>query len=561
MRRYCISWITAVSVAAVVALPSAEAQRIRVESVSPLPGVNDAPVNTQIVVRFDRPVNRNTIVPLRTFWAFARWSGTVQGTFSFSDDDRTVTLRPSRPFSYGETVMVILSNEIEGADGTRLRNAGASYTFWTNARPSPMTFTEIARMTTRTNQNQTTRSYGGLGTDLDGDGFLDLTIVNEDTADLRVFINKGDRSGEFHPFLQPTFPCGRRASPNEPADFNRDGIADACVVAIDDDTVSVLLGNGDGTFAPRQAINVGIAPRGIAVMDADGDGDLDIVNTNSGGIGSLSIILNDGTGRFGPATTFEGGGSGEWSLGAADMNGDLILDLVIGTRGSQTMIVMTGNGNGTFTQASSRSCDGRTWMLALGDLNGDRTFDVGTANSTDNRVAVMFGDGAGAFSAAVRYSADAFPLATDFGDLDGDGDLEWINSSYSGDWWLYANNGAGVFSFVREFDAPQAASCAVPFDFDNDGDLDLALIDEEADVVIFMKNSGTAPLPGDDDGDCRRDLSDYAALADCLGSPEICSDAQCLVFDIDDDCDVDLADAAQFMNGFTGEDEIPGCGP
>ncbi|MCC7293557.1 MAG: VCBS repeat-containing protein [Phycisphaerales bacterium] len=485
----------------------------------------------------------------------------MQGAFSFADDDRTVTLHPDKPFSHGETVMVVLSHDIRGADGSPLRDEGCSWTFWTNARPAVMNFVEVGRMTTRTNQNETSRSYGGLACDANGDGFLDMTIVNEDTADLRVFLNKGDRSGTFHPFLQPTFPCGNRASPNETGDFNRDGLPDVCVAAINDDTVSVLLGNGDGAFRPRQVINVGSTPRGIAVLDADGDGDLDIANTNAGGAGSVSITLNDGTGVFGAPSFFEGGGTNEWSLGAADMNEDLILDLVIGARGSQLMNVMTGNGDGTFTAASSRACDGRTWMLALGDVNGDRHFDVATANSSENRSAIMPGDGLGGLGAAVRYTTDAFPLATDFGDLDGDGDLDWINSGYAGDWWVHTNNGAGVFTFFREFDAPRAASCSVPFDMDNDGDLDLALIDEEEDVVIFMKNSGTSPFPGDGNADCRIDLADWAAMSDCLAAPGACASPGCLIYDMDDDCDVDLADAGKFANAFTGEDEIPTCNP
>lgn len=546
--------------AAILPVATAAGQ-IRVVSVSPAPNVNTADVEAPIVVTFDRPVKRESIMHLRSFWAFGRWSGTVLGTFSFADDDRRVTLRPATPFSSGETVMVVLSHEIMGADGSSLRSAGYSWTFWTYARAAPLNFVEIDRMTTRTRPNEPTRAYGACGSDLNRDGFPDLTIVNEDTADLRVFLNRADRTGLFHPFLQPTFECGNRASPSEPADFDRDGNMDICVAAINDNTVSILLGRGDGTFAPRQVLNVGAAPRGIAVLDADGDGDIDVVNTCAGGSGSMRIALNDGNGVFGTPRAFEAGGTAEWSLAAGDMNGDFILDLVIGLNGSQTMVVMTGNGDGTFSSASSRSCDGRTWMNALGDLNGDGHIDVASANSTSNRAVIMFGDGTGALSAPVRYTTDPFPLATDLGDLDGDDDLDWVNSSYSGDWWFFTNDGAGTFQFRQEFDAPQAASCAVPLDFDNDGDLDLALIDEVADVVLLMKNSGTSPVPGDGNGDCRIDLVDYASLAGCLSGPGVCVASSCYLYDIDDDCDVDLLDAARFCNRFTGAENLPHCAP
>ncbi len=107
--------------------------------------------------------------------------------------------------------------------------------------------------------------------------------------------------------------------------------------------------------------------------------------------------------------------------------------------------------------------------------------------------AILTGNGAGQLAAPTTHSTDPFPLATDFSDLDGDGDLDWVTASFSGDWFIFENNGAGVFSFHQEIDAPIAASCSLALDFDNDGDLDLALIDELADEVILMRNGGVGP--------------------------------------------------------------------
>ena len=73
----------------------------RVLGVEPAAHVLTAPVDGTIVVQFDKPVKRESLVPLRTFWAFGRWSGTAAGTFGFSNDDRTVSLIPDRPFSAG----------------------------------------------------------------------------------------------------------------------------------------------------------------------------------------------------------------------------------------------------------------------------------------------------------------------------------------------------------------------------------------------------------------------------------------------------------------------------
>lgn len=479
---------------ALFAAGRARAADLAVVSVSPSRHLLDAPVGSLIVVEFDKAVDTASITPT-TFWAFGRWSGAVTGSYFFSNGNKTVTLRPDFPFSAGESVMVLLSHDITAADATTLRSSGYSWQFWTKAKPAPMNFAEIASMTTRTNQFQTTQSYGGIGTDLNHDRFLDLTIVNEDTADLRVFMNMADNTGQYEPFDIPTYPVGATASPSEPSDFNRDGHADICVANIGAHTVSILLGNGDGTYGPAQNIAVGTNPRGIAVLDVDGDGDTDVVNTNFAA-NNMSILFNNGAGVFSAPTFFEGGANGERALAAADMDDDGLLDLVIGFQTGQFIRVNRSNGDGTFTALAGQSAGGQVWMLNASDVDGDGDEDVIVVNGFSNNGGNLKNNGDGTLAPPTITATDPFSLGSDVGDLDGDGDLDWITSSFSGDWQIRTNNGSGVFSFLMEIDAPQAASCSIPLDFDNDGDLDLALIDEIADLLILVRNSGyTAPIP------------------------------------------------------------------
>ncbi len=519
------------------ALSTVASGQLAVVSVDPPPHALTALTGTSITVEFDQAVDPASI-DASSFGAFGRWSGAVQGTYAFSNGNQTVTLEPDRNLFFGEQVMVILSHDIQTPGGTTLRSAGYSWQFWTAAAPTNRSFTTLDTLSTNA-AAESSRPYGGIATDLDNDGWADITTVNEDTADLRVFMNLADGTGSYGAFLQPTSPVNTQASPSEPADFNRDGNADICVANISTASVSILLGNGDGTFAPQQEITVGLQPRGIAALDVDGDGDVDIVNTNSGS-SNMSVLVNDGSGVFGAPSFFEAGGAGEWALAAADMNDDGILDLVIGARTVRDILVNTGNGDGTFSFASSQDSGGAVWMLVCGDLDGNGTEDVVTANSNSNNGAVLRGDGNGNLAAPQTHPTDPFPLATDLGDLDGDGDLDWVTASFGGDWFVFTNNGSGSFTFDQELIAPAAASCSLAVDIDNDGDLDLALIDEIADTVDLDLNNGTT-IPGDVDGDGTVGIADFLTVLGTWGPcPQPCPPF--CAADVDFDCTVGITD-------------------
>lgn len=466
-------------------ISAAASQELALVDVHPQPRVITAPADTSVVLRFDREIDRGSIRLSSSFTVIARWSGPVDGSLSFSDGDQTVTLTPDRRLSAGEIVNVYLSNEIRGADGSTF--PGFSYQFWTAAAAASMRFAPVQTLTTRDQPAISSRAYGGVATDLDHDGYLDLTIVNEDTADLRVYMSLGDRSARYREAFAGPYAVGNRASPSEPSDFDRDGNVDITVGNINDNTVSVLLGTGRGGYRGQRSTGVGAAPRGIAVVDFDRDGDIDIVNTNAGD-GTLSLLTNDGGGSFGPPRTIDSGGDAEWALASADMTGDGILDLIVGARGSEESLVLAGDGAGGFTLASRTSGVGDVWMLVVGDVNSDQNEDVAAVANRAAQAVVLVGDGQGNLAAPAIYPIDVGGLAVDLGDLDGDGDLDMITSSFSGDWFMFANDGAGQFTVGEIFVSPVAASCAIVYDADNDGDLDIALIDEIADELIIMRN-------------------------------------------------------------------------
>ncbi|MEK6676700.1 MAG: FG-GAP-like repeat-containing protein [Planctomycetota bacterium] len=525
-----------------------EAGTLSVVSVSPTRHQLDAPLLTPIRVTFNMPVNPAT-VHMNSFMVFGRWSGAGAGTYSFSNGNATVTLTPTRNFSAGEMVYVVLSSPLAAADGSPFRTQGYSYAFWTRTRPAAMNYTEIDEFSNRTSPGSGTRIYGASASDLNGDGYLDLTTVNEDSADLRVFMNLADNTGLYGNFLTP-FPISVEASPNEPADFNRDGKPDLAAAAVSTSSVWIAMGNGNGTFGSAQQVSVGITPHGLAVLDADGDGDMDIVTSNTSS-SNVALLLNNGSGTFGAATFFEGGGSGEYAISTGDFDNDGIMDLVVGARFSEDIIIHRGNGNGTFTNITTQDAGGSVWMIVCGDVNGDGNLDVTSGNSTSGSGSVLLGNGAGGLSLPTTYPIPGQTVASDLGDLDGDGDLDWMLSSFGGGvWYIYKNNGSGAFSFDQQFVANNNPSCAVFLDIDNDRDLDLALTDEIADLIKLEQNSGRAEL-GDYDDDNDVDGADLTLFSSCFSGTGVITPQSCMAGDFDLDGDIDCGDFGMFQMAWT----------
>jgi hypothetical protein len=140
---------------------SALAGELSVVLVQPALNSSNVSVNASIHVDFNMPLDRSTITP-ENFWAFARWSGAVNGTIDFANNDQTLTLSHSQPFSHGEQVTVFLSHNILADDGSPLRAAGYSWQFTTRVRPTPMTFSTITSLSTpRVSGTKSATSFPG----------------------------------------------------------------------------------------------------------------------------------------------------------------------------------------------------------------------------------------------------------------------------------------------------------------------------------------------------------------------------------------------------------------
>ncbi|HEX2837240.1 MAG TPA: FG-GAP-like repeat-containing protein [Phycisphaerales bacterium] len=536
------------SVLCIAALATSTAAQLTVQSTTPSMNANNAARSGSISVTFDRAVDQSTFTTAR-FHAFGKVSGPISGPLTFSNSDRTVTLTPAAPFMAGEVVLVTLASTLRAADGSFLRSQGYSFMFTTGVNPTYHLFTPIGTLSNRDATGAQTRIYGGLSCDLNCDGLSDFTTINEVSADLRVMLNTGNPSAPFASMLTPYVPIPYESSPNEVADFDRDGFIDVVTSSNAENRIAIIFGNGDGTFDTPIEVPTGDYPRGFGILDVDGDGDLDITVANNLS-GNVAILRNNGNRTFAAPTTVAVPG-GPYGLAAAEMTNDGIIDLVVGTSGNQQCYVLRGNGNGTFTIISNRALGGSNWVVMCADVDNDGDMDVSTANSSSANGSILKNTGSGSLGVAAVIATGGHTVSTDFADIDGDGDQDWVLSSFgAGTWYLYLNNGSGTFTPAEEFDAPANPSCAVPVDFDNDGDIDLALTDEIADVIILLRND-CSPIDYNNDGlyPDTADIDDFLTVFS--GGP--CSTGDCNAIDFNNDgLFPDTADIDALLSIFSG---------
>jgi len=444
--------------------------------------------NDPIVITFDQPLNEATVTP-NTFRVFGRWSGPMDGTYSFNTSSTVVKFMPTRDFFYGEWITVQLSTGIQNTNGMPLTN-GYGFNYWTKSLPASLDLVFGEQIDMRLPGEGAITLYGAYAGDINDDEFSDLVVVTEDSDDIRVLFNDGSNS--FDPFIVIEMPNAHRPSTNEGADFNRDGLIDMAIgnhTPFDD--VNVLMGNATTIFDSAINYQTGEGVRGLAIADLNGDGWDDIVTTNRAA-STISILMNDGTGVFEPAVNIDTGFDGETSIAATDLNDDGYMDLLVAAYTSNMLVSLLNDGTGNFTVYDSSTSNGGPWMIAIGDVNGDGFVDVAVANSLTHRIAIIRTDGSGGLEFDSYYDVDTFPVAIDLGDIDGDGDLDFISSNVNGpNYTLMENDGSGTFVNPRIYPSPEGAACVVIHDRNNDGAMDISLIDEAEDVVILYNNTLT----------------------------------------------------------------------
>lgn len=325
--------------------------------------------------------------------------------------------------------------------------------------------------------------YSVASGDLNGDGNPDIVTANANNNTLSVLLNNG--SGSF--LTQTTYGTGPGPISVAIGDLNGDSKLDLAVANGNSfSTDSILLGNGDGTFQPQTSVEVGESHQ-VVIGDLNGDGNLDLVNANSNS-GTVSISLGNGNGTF-QSRTIEAVASapGPISVAIGDVNGDGKLDLATADYSVNTASVLLGNGDGTFQAAASYAAGSQPGLVQVADLNGDGRQDIVVASQTSNDLSVLLGNGDGTFLPQTNYDVGAGQGFVQVGDVSGDGkpDIVAVANGVA----VLPGNGDGTFQPVTTFAAGSGTSSDVLGDVNGDGKLDIIASNFGDNTVSVLLNT------------------------------------------------------------------------
>jgi FG-GAP-like repeat/Abnormal spindle-like microcephaly-assoc'd, ASPM-SPD-2-Hydin/Cep192 domain 4 len=407
-----------------------------------------------------------------------QWNGTALVTTFVSSSQLTAAV-PASVIATPGTASVTVSNPTPGG-GT------SNVAFFDVSSPSSgVTFTQLPP------NPSFVQLYGMVTADFNGDGKLDLAYVSLATAG-SIVIQLGNGDGSFQ--APVSYPVGNTPTALVAGDFNGDGKLDLAVTNTQDNTISILPGNGDGTFQPQVTFTTAPAPLALVVGDFNGDGKLDLAVGNryqdSGDVGGVSILLGNGDGTFQSHVEYAAS-LAAYSLTVGDFNREGNLDLIFFPGGSLPgkLVVLSGNGDGTFQSPQSFPSDSSVESLIAVDLNGDGKLDLITADLGGGAY-VFLGNGDGTFQSPVEYASGFTSIGVVAEDFNADGKIDLVLTNQDANSFsLLLGNGDGTFQSPTNFPASGAPVEVVAGDFNGDGKMDLAsAVYATADtVVVFLQ--------------------------------------------------------------------------
>ena len=298
-------------------------------------------------------------------------------------------------------------------------------------------------------------------------------------------------------YYYASYKVGKNPTSITTGDFNHDTFTDLITTNISSNTLSILLGNGDGSFSDQTQIKVCLEPRTLVMADFNHDTHADIVLACSGG-DEIAFLMGRGNGKFeeGPHYPVH---RTPVALAIEDLNGDGHPDVVVALRNDKIKVFL-GTGTSEFHHGAQYTYGDTPTSVALSDLNGDGKVDMVVTNGgpMSNAVSIWLGNGDGTFRDPKDYRTGKRPLSATFADFNNDRrrDLLVINGERDC-FTTFLGNGNGTFLPGKDSGADAGPISGVTRDFDGDRILDVAIANLQSNdlSILFGKGDGTFHYP------------------------------------------------------------------
>jgi 6-phosphogluconolactonase (cycloisomerase 2 family) len=406
----------------------------------------------------------------------ASQTGLRSGTYS-GDGTTALGFDPASDFKPGEEVEVRLGNPTSSVAGQGLCQSKV-WRFRAGVAAGGGVFTGAQYGTGPSPASVVVR-------DVNGDSKLDMIVPNFNSNSVSVL--KGNGDGTFQ--IKVDYTTGSSPRSVALSDVNGDGKLDMMVANYSDGNASVLKGNGDGTFQTKVDYTTGSNPASVVVRDVNGDSKLDMMVANFGS-SSVSVLKGNGDGTFQTKVDYTTG-SNPVSVALSDVNADLKLDLIVANFFSNSVSVLKGGSNGTFQTKVDYTTGSKPASVVVRDVNGDLNQDLIVANYGSNSVSVLKGVGDGTFQTKVDSITGAGPqsVVVDYVNADGRLDVTTANTD-SNSISVLNGNGDGTFQGKVDYatgSSPQSVALA---DVNSDGKLDVMVSNRASNSVSVLKGNG-----------------------------------------------------------------------
>lgn len=293
------------------------------------------------------------------------------------------------------------------------------------------------------------------------------------------------------------FHVGKNPTSIRSADFNGDGFADLVTTNIQDNSLSLLIGTGDGGFQDHRVITACQEPRNVAVDDFNLDKFSDLVVACSGDNHAL-VFLGQGNGTFLRGSQYMVRRT-PVSITTGDFNEDFLPDMVVALRNDKIQVFI-GMGNGKFRVGPLYEYGDTPTSVASADFNADNHLDIAVSNGgpMSHAVSIWLGIGDGTFLSPTDYRTGKRPLSVSFADFNSDHalDLLVINGEMN-TITVFLGNGDGTFQEGKDSGGDAGPNHGVAQDFDGDKIPDVAVVNIQSGSIslLYGKGDGTFLYP------------------------------------------------------------------